>query len=104
MKHHKQVYPYYSGSRSVLGLMNINVKLLLQPFTANLIFIYISKTEKFSLWQNQNSHLLFFFFLPLFFFPPGIEYFILEMSDCFGGVTCLKALKYYSYCSMLASI
>lgn len=77
MKHLKQLYPYYLSSRSLLCLMNINVKLLLQPFIADLIFIYISEKEKFSLWQNQNNFLPFFLPLPPFS-PPGIEYFILK--------------------------
>lgn len=56
--------------------MNTNVKLLLLPFIADLIFIYISEKEEFSLWQNKNNFLPFF--LPLIFSPPRIEYFILK--------------------------
>lgn len=54
MKHHKQVYPYYLSNRSLLCLMRKNVKLLLEPFIAGLIFIYNSEKEKFSLWQNWD--------------------------------------------------
>lgn len=54
----------------------MNVKLLLQPFIADLIFIFISEEEKFSLWQNQNKFLPFL--LPPLFSPPRIEYFILK--------------------------
>lgn len=76
MKHHKQVYPYYLSSTSLLCLMNINVKMLLLPFIADLIFIYISEKEEFSLWQNKNNFLPFF--LPSIFSPPRTEYFILK--------------------------
>lgn len=91
MKHHKQVYPYYLSSRSLLCLMNINVKLLLQPFLADLTFIYISEKEKFFLWQNQNNFLPFF--LPRPFSPHRIEYFILKKSDYFSRVTSFKATQ-----------
>lgn len=56
--------------------MNINVKMLLLPFIADLIFIYISEKEEFSLWQNKNNFLPFF--LPSIFSPPRTEYFILK--------------------------
>jgi len=65
MIHHEQVYSYYLGSRSLLCLMSINAKFLLQAFIANLTFIYISRKENFSSWKTQNSHLLFSSFSPL---------------------------------------
>lgn len=67
MKHHKQVYPCYSGSRSLFYLINISVKSVKtvwqHSIATSFSFTFLKKIDSpCGKTKQQNSHLLFFFF------------------------------------------